>query len=67
MTAKDKAKELMDSFEGALCNSVPMAGDPYFPETKQCAQIAVDEILRSNMWHSQVEYWQQVKEEINKL
>jgi len=42
-------------------------------QAKQCALIAVDEILKAIDWHEfevpndQLNYWQQVKQEIEKL
>jgi len=62
MTPKEKAKELVDKmlycYQGHL--------DSY--TAKQCALIAVDEIL-ANGFNPQLpfEYWQQVKTEIKKL
>ena len=79
MTAKDKAKELLDKFK-PIVYSIDNYGD--YDESialvnaKSCALIAVDEIL--NMVNYQVmyinlksldviysyEYWEQVKQEI---
>jgi hypothetical protein len=69
MTPKFKAQELAMKFDkyGETDNA------------KQCALIAVDEILNSNpccedsdrggnfQWASNEYYWQEVKQEINKL
>mgnify|MGYP003668173102 FL=1 len=63
MTAKEKAKEIAMKFDkyGQTDNAV------------KCALICVDEILESlwNVGHSssndEVNYWQEVKQEINKL
>jgi|TARA_R110001599_G_scaffold135265_1_gene313537 hypothetical protein len=64
MTAKEKAKELVDRFlsiEGPCGNS-------YSYVAKQCALICVDEIVKNTLQFSQVlDYWQEVKQEINKL
>jgi hypothetical protein len=66
MTAKEKAKELfMRNFEITVDESY----------AKQCALIAVDEIINSNPHsnplntdvHSTMSYWQEVKQEIEKL
>ena len=58
MTPKEKAKELIDKYLNADYTDINIHG------AKQCALIAVDEILeecRIGMdW-----YWQEVKEEIN--
>jgi hypothetical protein len=62
MTPKEKAKELVEAmaFSCRECD--------YEAKAKQCAKIAVDEIL-SLLWSvkTDVEYWTKVKKEINKL
>lgn len=62
MTPKEKSKELVDKFEmySAYCFQ------------KQCALIAVDEIIQSYdnknlIYPKEVFYWNEVKQEINKL
>ena len=63
MTAKEKAMEIAMKFDkyGQTDNAV------------KCALICVDEILESlwNVGHSfsndEIKYWQEVKQEINKL
>lgn len=59
MTAKEKAKELY--FKYYL-----QVADGSFPEynAKQCALIAVDEIISS--LPASPAYWEQVKHELNK-
>jgi len=66
MTPKEKAKELVDNFE------FPMEYI-YLPKgiSKQCALIAVDEVLNL-LWHThkneiEYRYWNEVKQEIEKL
>jgi len=66
MTAIDKAKDLLDKF-----SNVPLL-DSY--EAKQCVLIAVEEILNTlysipfgNALDNELEYWQEVKQEIEKL
>lgn len=71
MTPKEKAEELMDSMLGY--------GDEYHHCTqyvaKKCALIAVDEILNIlNIWSAlhlknspQLIFWEEVKQEIEKL
>ncbi len=73
MTPKEKAKELVDKYDKTLTYLESKN------KTKQCALIAVDEIIKStpsmNIYppnfqskHPRVkEYWQQVKTEIEKL
>ena len=69
MTPKDKAKELVDK----MWNIDERYRSIGFNEAKQCALVAVDEILDAVDWHEfetpneELNYWNQVKEEINKL
>ena len=67
MSPKEKAKELIVNFSDVgLITSI---------EAKQCALIAVDEIINSNPHsnpfntnvESTMSYWQEVKYEIEKL
>ena len=66
MTPKEKAKELFEkmllnqekSYEGANIG---------YNEVKQCALIAVDEILGFLSYQSHIRYWQEVKKEIEIL
>jgi isoaspartyl peptidase/L-asparaginase-like protein (Ntn-hydrolase superfamily) len=66
MTPKEKAKELVDKV-------IETNGNAFF--AKQCALIAVDELIEclesydnyNATWASQVNYWQEVKQEIEKL
>jgi hypothetical protein len=63
MTPKEKAKELVEAmaFSCRECD--------YEAKAKQCALIAVDEIL-SVIWinlDDEVDYWAEVKQEIEKL
>jgi hypothetical protein len=64
ITAKEKALELYDKFEDVY---------PYGPIAIQCALTCVDEILKSHykvligVMPKTVDYWQEVKQEINKL
>lgn len=64
MTAKERAKELCMKFDkkGKTDNA------------KQCALIAVDEILNIESFHllnstlkNDIDYWREVKQEIEKL
>lgn len=77
MTPKEKAIELYKMFE-KIIDSLNN-GFSNHEEIKQCALITVDEILKSNpcfensdrggnlMYSNNSYYWQEVKEEINKL
>ena len=69
LDAKEKAEELSDKFyliKDDVYNECRMHEN----EAKQCALIAVDEIIRIENHHKNhkwVEYWQEVKQEIEKL
>jgi predicted proteasome-type protease len=80
MSAKEKANELVDRFGSGYPIICKMnSRNMYMSEAKQCALIAVDEILKSNpiipleyMLESEAldaaaEFWQQVKTEIENL
>ena len=61
MTPKDKAIDLVEDMHDA-----PEMG--YNEHAKQCALIAVDEILQQILWDKgAVKYWNEVKQEIEKL
>jgi hypothetical protein len=81
LTPKEKRKELIEKMYNV---QDPMNGYPMcFDTAKQCALIAVDEILKSNpttfyeeiienigytaMRECNSNYWQEVKQEIEKL
>lgn len=73
MKAKNKAKELLDRY-APLAKYWDCYNDEPLEENnaKQCALIAVNEILdsRPEITDSQIEYqnyWQEVKKEIEKL
>lgn len=58
MTPKEKAKELVDKFSWIDCSS----------DAKQCALICVDEILETYIdLDPKLNYWEEVKQEINKM
>ena len=71
MTPKEKAKELINKF----LNSKPSSGSYVSINTehaKQCALICVDEIINQrpqlpSSYTSTIEYWQEVKKEIEAL
>ncbi len=69
MTPKEKAWDLNQKFmelQHCLENNA-------WDNSKQCALIAVDEILNAIDWHkfetpnNEIEYWDEVKNEIEKL
>ena len=77
MTPKEKAKELIRKFETAIVEEL-LGGDKLYHYTaKQCALIAVEEILNLPVfWDSTTEgkegsgndaYWEEVKTEIENI
>lgn len=66
MTAAEKAKELVDKYKTRV---VMWAGDVNTTNhnVKQCALITVEEILSGTGLLTYIEYWQEVKAEIEKL
>jgi hypothetical protein len=60
MEAKEKAEELLDKLSMYFSENAP---------AKQCALILIDELIKENYPTDikRCEYWQEVKEEINKL
>jgi hypothetical protein len=77
MNAKEKAEKLVSDFYSINCKLIEVKygydmGNRYdlvFPKCKQCALIAVDEILNL-CWNGNLkakEYWEEVKQEILNL
>jgi len=71
MTPKEKAKELVDKYFLAIVDD---SWSDYYTIAKECALIAVDEILNQDKdvfdWEEAAyhfEYWMNVKQEIEKL
>jgi hypothetical protein len=72
MTPKEKAKELRDKMYLKIPSVYDPTGLPHFPIAKQCALIAVDEILialEGNHWQNRLmmDYYEEIKQEIEKL
>jgi hypothetical protein len=73
MTAKEKAKQLVGDFR--IHATSRAENDGYCEYTRiessrQCALICVDEMINCNTIYMEgcyIEYWQEVKQEINKL
>lgn len=71
MTPKEKAKQLVEKYSELV--------DDYHRPSKQCSLIAVDEIIRTlnedirdldvrgNVLLDLIEYWKEVKQELEKL
>ena len=74
MKAKDKAKELVDKYLNASFNckdcDMPFCDVPCtmlnLSEAKECALICADELIEYTDWQ-EVNYWLEVKQEIEKL
>jgi len=76
MTPKEKAKELIDKFQSRIKEypSEIYEDDIEFQTARQCALVAVDEIIKSNPVTEQGSvfvrnflYWESVKEQLNKI
>jgi hypothetical protein len=71
MTSKEKARELVDKFCPLVTtwdcyNDSPRDDEDIILEAKQCALIAVDEIINVLPFDNLI-YWGEVKQEIEKL
>ena len=75
MTPKEKARELFSKYLFYFPEFYhdEMSYDYNVDKAKECALIAVDEIIKAIDWHyyetpnNEIEYWEQVKQEIEKL
>lgn len=74
MTAKEKAIELIEKYQSEKI--ITYQRSAFSPieeyeltdnEAKYCALIAVEEILDLDLFTHKLNYWQEVKQEINKL
>ena len=65
MTAKEKAKELVEKYYAFIDFSEVY--QPSSKSAKQCALICVDEIVFTLTDLQVLDYWQEVKQEIEKL
>ena len=63
MTPKEKAEELFAKY---VFLTISDMSDENFEQTRQCALVAVDEILNECL-SLKADFWEQVKEEIEKL
>lgn len=69
MTPKEKAEELVEAFMSTKQTKLSDYSRIYQPTAKQCALIAVDEIIKL-CWNGNKianDYWQEVKKEIEKI
>jgi hypothetical protein len=75
MSPKSKAKELIEKYADALPSVFYNSDEAKnYPTAKKCVLIAVDEIIseygtyyKVNIDDKYVSYWQEVKQEIEKL
>jgi hypothetical protein len=65
MTAKEKARDLVEKYYHLF--SVKLENTICIYEAKHCALIAVNEIISDNASIYSQKYWQEVKQEIEKL
>ena len=61
MKPQEKAKELVKKYDETLTYLESKS------KAKQCALIAVNEIIKEIAYYDQAVYWQEVKQEIEKL
>ena len=64
MTPQEKAQDLIDHF---LMIRNEYNENLYYTQAKQCALIAVDEILSALWFKKDAVYWKEVKQHINEL
>jgi len=62
MTPKEKAAEMIEAFMNIKQQKLSDHSVIYYPTAKQCALIAVNEILNKDGYNN--DYWQEVKQEI---
>jgi hypothetical protein len=71
MKPKEKAQELIKKFSfNTRCFSETKGWEDSFFDAKQCALIAVDEMIEELIvtdFANRFSYWQEVKQEIEKL
>ena len=69
MTPKEKSKELIEKFKRYSWISCFEGGEELsnIESAKYCALIAVDEIMASKPISNSLKYWQEVKQELEKL
>ena len=74
MNPKEKAKELYNKHSYIIKGLLNYPNGTTKYKAKQCAIICVDEILENNLivlsggvYQRELNYWQEVKEEIEKL
>jgi hypothetical protein len=69
-TPKEKAEELVEMFMNIKQQKLSDYSVIYYTTAKQCALIAVAEIINSTSWQyitNGLDYWNEVKHEIENL
>jgi len=67
MEPKQKAKELVKTFENLIPSKLSDYSKIYYPTSKQCALIVCNEVLGHMGADRGYEFWTEVKQEIQKL
>ena len=68
LTPKEKAEELIIKFTfNTRCYSETKGWEDYLYDAKQCALIAIDMFEKSLTEIDIINFWQEVKQEINNL
>jgi hypothetical protein len=72
MTPQEKAEQLVESFMNIKQQKLADYSIMYHPTAKQCALLAVKEIIKSipqepRSYTDTMLYWEEVKQEIGKL
>jgi hypothetical protein len=67
ITSKEKAIELVSKFMNLEPAKLSDYSKIYLPTAKQCALILVDEFIGNAYLDDELKYWQDIREEIEKL
>ena len=68
MTPKEKAKDLYVKFSDYCSWNTFEEEQDYINNIKQCALIAVDEVMQKTLWDKgEQRFWAEVKQEIENL
>lgn len=65
ITAKEKAEELVEKYYQFEFNTISLQTQRKY--AKQCALIAVDELIKATVPLTSTYFWQEVKTEIERL
>jgi hypothetical protein len=73
MAPKEKAEQLLNIMSNQTYKFQEYAGARLSTEIlgyeagKKCAMVAVDEVINTLFWQRQIDYWEEVKKELEKL